>query len=1371
VRDTAVLIATRARQTPRAAWMRELLGRGRGPSATLALLLLSLAPLPAWAGWQLERLLGSPGRALIIIDPVGGGKTIGAHWVATRQGVLSYRLSEGIVKVLGGAPDSPHPLVEPLCATGDASRVYVADGYDGRLKVFNDWAGYEYSFLPAKASPQEAPLMIKLAARGEGLLAATYDFTSHRAMVKWIGYDGRLLGTIARHPSSPGDWDWIFGLAVVGSGFYVYVYHGDGRTGQSWIERRELDGGLTGIYLLRPEGPLPPWWFACRDVAYTPGASYFLALAPGPRGEAVSLVRLSTSGAVEAERADVGTVVAEPWLRFGGLEFKVGIFGLWPQADRPGHVYLLNPDLSIADTYQQTPGPSGRYFHPCGVAALGAGQLAVADTDNYRCLLLSPGGSQLVAAPCPGRPGALVGLGDGRLVAVNLDQPQVPDYGGLLVITPSGKLATTWGPWGSGPGALAGPRDLALGPDGNLYVADTLNHRVQVFSSTGQPLRSWGGVGEPPGHQFQPHALAVAAGRVFTAEDLLVGGRIVAFDLQGKYLRDWPTAERVVDLVANDNLQVCALTETGRIVVFNEFGEVVDSVPVQSYGGAPLAQPQALALDGNHLYVADTGNSRLVELTRVTLPAEVSQFGPALLPARSGVLVTVTGQALPRDLVGWLALPSGRLMAASQWADASLVRLNFALEKVTPGAYDLYVAGTGLGQMRVGTVTVSSSLDANLVGTWQLVRSGPAGHLLPDDGKTLLTVELDGGVRWERVDGSGQERSGGAVAAQGLLTLLFTTSSPAGQTGTEAYAYTLVADELTLAGQPPATAPQLWIFRRLDTGRVLDPAVAGVWTLWQLDTGQGPQQVSWQESWEIDSTGAYVLASNTGGVWGNEIGQVEAHDGRLVRTPQNALAAPRNPPRSGTFTVSADELVATFSEPQARKEWWRRSGQAGPRPLLWTCLVLEQPLWRGRSSGGRIYLGNHGQAAAREVSVRLSAPWLGTTPVQIASLATLAPHEVTALPVQLTPPSNYTSATAYLQAQVAAEHPVAVVRRYSRRELVRAPQLDVGIRAQVLGGLVPGAQGRLRISVLSRGVPPAEVLSSSQLQERAFSVYVPEPAWVGPPAGRWDPQRRLWWASWQEVVGALRAGRADLEAPFGIAAAPGTRVSGLALLHLPPTLPEASPQDNAVAWQAEVRAGWQTVELSLQPSTRLLPGDTLQAQIVIHPPAQTTLVHRATVLEVDPWVDLTACPLASGYTLDWASRRIIYLETRTLSGGDSLELQQPLPLYPSVPLGSTLNFAATCFFDNYAPVRVGPVSVTVGGLVGDLNGDGLVNEADLAAFALGWQLARSGYYYRLFDLAPLSGSWPNPVSQPDGRVDGRDAAAMLEAVLFHRQPP
>ena len=80
-------------------------------------------------------------------------------------------------------------------------------------------------------------------------------------------------------------------------------------------------------------------------------------------------------------------------------------------------------------------------------------------------------------------------------------------------------LLAVWGTSGDQPGRFIHPTGLALDPSGNLYVADLVNHRIQVLSSSGDFVRQWGSYGQDPGSITGPTHLAVDPnGRLFVAE-------------------------------------------------------------------------------------------------------------------------------------------------------------------------------------------------------------------------------------------------------------------------------------------------------------------------------------------------------------------------------------------------------------------------------------------------------------------------------------------------------------------------------------------------------------------------------------------------------------------------------------------------------------------------------------------------------------------------------------------------------------------------------------------------------------------------------------------------------------------------------------
>ena len=85
------------------------------------------------------------------------------------------------------------------------------------------------------------------------------------------------------------------------------------------------------------------------------------------------------------------------------------------------------------------------------------------------------------------------------------------------------------------PGDLAKPTGVAVDKEGNLYVADTLNDRIEVFDADGVFLRTWGKNGDGPGYFARPKGVAVDSdGHVWVADGMQ--DRVQVFTNEGQLL-------------------------------------------------------------------------------------------------------------------------------------------------------------------------------------------------------------------------------------------------------------------------------------------------------------------------------------------------------------------------------------------------------------------------------------------------------------------------------------------------------------------------------------------------------------------------------------------------------------------------------------------------------------------------------------------------------------------------------------------------------------------------------------------------------------------------------------------------------------------
>ncbi len=189
-------------------------------------------------------------------------------------------------------------------------------------------------------------------------------------------------------------------------------------------------------------------------------------------------------------------------------------------------------------------GTSGGQFNsPEGLAVDPDGNIWVADTFNSRLQKFDSNGNALGQwSKFFGdkeynfdRPWGMTFDAAGNLYLVDRG------YGPVLVFNvKSGQpnLKLTVGRSGTGDGQFNGPYSVAVDGQGNIYVPDTFNHRVQKFDRNGKFVTKWGSQGSGDGQFNNPYGVAVdGQGNVFVVDS--DNRRVQKFDSNGGYQLQW----------------------------------------------------------------------------------------------------------------------------------------------------------------------------------------------------------------------------------------------------------------------------------------------------------------------------------------------------------------------------------------------------------------------------------------------------------------------------------------------------------------------------------------------------------------------------------------------------------------------------------------------------------------------------------------------------------------------------------------------------------------------------------------------------------------------------------------------------------------
>lgn len=182
---------------------------------------------------------------------------------------------------------------------------------------------------------------------------------------------------------------------------------------------------------------------------------------------------------------------------------------------------------------------------------------------------------------------------------------------------------TDWGGQGTGDGKFSAPWGVAVDAHGNIFVADTDNHRVQKLKSDGSFIHKWGGPNPGTGDaEFnQPRAIAVDAdGNVLVAD---WGNNVVkVFDNDGNFVRHIGQDPDKGPLLSGP--VSVAVSRTGNVYVVDFGTSEVIGYTIEGYynlfrwggigsGDGKFVNPSGIAVDQgtDDVYVVDANNFRV----------------------------------------------------------------------------------------------------------------------------------------------------------------------------------------------------------------------------------------------------------------------------------------------------------------------------------------------------------------------------------------------------------------------------------------------------------------------------------------------------------------------------------------------------------------------------------------------------------------------------------------------------------------------------------------------------------------------------------------------------------------------------------------
>ena len=320
-------------------------------------------------------------------------------------------------------------------------------------------------------------------------------------------------------------------------------------------------------------------------------------------------------------------------------EMRQAIFNIWLNRDYSLYAEINNNDFLTLDNW--LPCEKMRFYVRKDIAAqmwqlnTEAALQQVVDSDPYVEKTVSRQADFFIgiSGANPGElntPHGIDAAPDGSIYVADSGNNRIEKF------STDGVLLETYGTYanaleGEAPGGTMNqPWDVAVGPDGSIYVADTFNHRIQKLSSDGKFIKMRGtfAQGDDPDDLWGPRGIAVAPnGNVLVTDT--GNKRVLVFDQNLNYLTQFGGAgfdagqfdEPVGIAINQDGLVAVADTWNRRVQVFQPDADGLTYTQVSVfdvdawYGSGIDNKPYITISPNDTILVSDPEGNRVLEFS------------------------------------------------------------------------------------------------------------------------------------------------------------------------------------------------------------------------------------------------------------------------------------------------------------------------------------------------------------------------------------------------------------------------------------------------------------------------------------------------------------------------------------------------------------------------------------------------------------------------------------------------------------------------------------------------------------------------------------------------------------------------------------